>query len=139
VDEQQEVPIGSEEQLISCQVVRRKSDLALVEWEQDGAPKRAWATPSMVVEQVENSKSVVVRNPDEGVPYGERWQDLLPNPQVTPETIDRELKRRGIWTIDDLQANPNLARTCLQRAYGLDLGVLLTAASRKQKSDGGNS
>ena len=137
--ETEKEPIGSEEQLISCQVVRRKNDLSLVEWEDDVGFKRAWITPSMIVEQVENPKATIVRNPDEGVPYGERWADLLPNPQVTPEAIDRKLKRRGIWTIDDLQAKPNLARTCLQRAYGLDLGVLLTSASRKQKSDGGNS
>lgn len=125
-----------EEILIRVQIIRRKSDLTLVQWEQDGAPMRAWVVPSMIVEAVDNSATV--RNPQEGIPYGERWNEFLEVAQVTPEMIDRELKRRGIWTIDDLEAKPDVARLCIQRAYGFDLAVLLLAAARKRKSYGGN-
>lgn len=122
------------EVLIRVQIIRRKSDLTLVQWEEDGAPMRAWVVPSMIVEADQNSG--LVRNPQEGVPYGERWNEFLEVAQVTPEMIDRELKRRGIWTIEDLEAKPNVARHCIQRVYGFDLAELLRATARKKKSHG---
>lgn len=127
-----------EDTIISCQVVRRKNDFILVSWEDGDSLEGAWVIPSMIVSEDKSTATAEVRNPREGLQHGESWAKLLPNPSVTPETIDRELKRRGIWTIADLQARPDVARNCLQRAYGVDLGALLRAASRKQKQDGGN-
>lgn len=126
-------------QYVECQIIRRKSNLTLVQWEEDGTPMRAWIVPSMIQKENSKTKTAMVRNPKEGVPHGVSWEDYLPEPNVTPAVIDRELKRRGIWTIEDLQAKPEVARQCLQRAYGLDLATLLRAAARQQKADGGSS
>jgi len=121
--------------LIRCQVVRRKNDLLLVTWDEGERLMSAWVPPMMVEEEDQSKSEAVVRNPREGFPHGEDWTEFIPEPSVTPELIDRELKRRGIWTIADLQARPEVARHCLQRAYGLDLATLLRGAARKKKAE----
>lgn len=74
-------------------------------------------------------------HPEWGIPYGEDFSALV-NPAATGESIDRELKRAGIWTVEDLLANPNGAAGALQRAYGVDLAALLGAARAIQKGRG---
>lgn len=113
----------------TVQIVLRKSGLLLVEWENEGQPKRAWIVPEMIVEQVD-AATALVQAPDEGVPYGEDWAALLEVNRVTPAAIDRELKRKGIWTLDDLRGNPSLVRKVLIGVYGLDVAAILSRAAQ---------
>jgi len=42
-----------------------------------------------------------------GIPGGLEWASLVPDERVgnaTPESIQNELRRRGLWTADDLMA-----------------------------------
>ena len=48
--------------------------------------------------------------------------------RTTAQAIANELRRRGIWTLADLQARPNEAAAALQRVYALDLAALRRAA-----------
>ncbi len=123
---------------ITVQIVRRKNDLVLVQWDDGVTLRRAWVTPSMIVDQVDDDHLLVV-NPDEGVPYGERWDLLFDVSHVTPEQVDRELKRKDIWTIQDLQLKPDEAKLALMKLYGLDLVSMLNSAALKQQATGGNS
>lgn len=114
----------------SAIVIARKNDLLLVEWEERGSISRAWVTPDMVLENKGPTATVV--NPKAGIPYGMDWTRVGPM-GVTPNDIDRELKRRGIWTIEDLRSKPNEVIGALQAAYGLDLARLLTWAKEFQR------
>lgn len=69
-----------------------------------------------------------VERPSAGVPYGHNFAKML-TPSVTSDAIDAELKKRGIWTIEDLRANPNSALGALHSAYGVDLAALFQAAA----------
>ena len=54
-------------------------------------------------------------------------------PSVSALDIERELKRRGIWTIEELRTRPNEVIGALKDAYGLDLAALLQAAKVYEK------
>lgn len=116
---------------VATQVVLRKNNLNLVEWQENGYPKRAWVTPDMVVGQ--SGSTAMVEQPGQGIPYGVDFSrvEML---SVTPHDVDRELKRRGIWTIADLRARPNDAVGALQAVYGFDLARLLQWAKDFEKS-----
>ena len=110
---------------IKTKIVQRKNGITLVEWTDQATPKRAWVTPDMIVEEA--GTSAVVDKPDAGIPYGVDFSHLIVL-STTPEDIDREFKRRGIWTIADLRARPQEAVSAIQAAYRLDLGRVLQAA-----------
>ena len=44
---------------------------------------------------------------------------------ATPEKIERQLKRRGIWTEADLRANPQGVRQAFQEVYAPDMKELI--------------
>lgn len=112
-------------------VIARKNDLMLVEWNHLGSPHRAWVTPDMVIE--DKGVMASVRDPNAGIPFGMDWTRVGPL-GVTPLDIDRELKRRNIWTIADLRARPNEVVGALQSAYGMDLARILTWAKEFEKA-----
>lgn len=105
--------------------IRRKGGLTLVQWRRGSKLHRNWVPDGDVVQ---DGELFVVDKPSAGIPYGQNFAKLL-TPSVTPDAIDAELKRRGIWTIQDLRANPNSALGALQAAYGIDLAQLFQAAA----------
>jgi len=116
--------------LTEVTVIGRKNDLLLVQWEHMGSPHRSWVTPDMVVEN--RGAIAIVRNPKAGIPFGMDWTRVGPL-GVTPVDIDRELKRRGIWKIEDLRARPNEVIGALMSAYGMDLARLLQWAKEFER------
>lgn len=64
------------------------------------------------------------------VPYGLDWEFILENAigQVTPQRLAAELRRVGLWTLQDLRSNPQAAFGALQAVYGLDLSTLIRTA-----------
>ena len=68
-----------------------------------------------------------------GAPYGLPFQMLLQKANVDErmaQKIERELHNRNVWTIEDLQSNPNAALSAIQAAYSLDVQKLLNLAKR---------
>ena len=114
------------------QIVRMKNGMTLVEWkDENNHPRRSWITPDMIIEET-GPKMAIVDRPEAGVPYGMDFARVV-NPSVTPEEIDRCLKRVGIWTIDDLRNNPQAVMGALKQAYGLDFAQLMLAAKEYEQ------
>ena len=68
-----------------------------------------------------------------GAPYGLPFQMLLLKANVDErmaQKIERELHKRNIWTVEDLQSNPNAALSAIQAAYSLDVQKLLNLAKK---------
>ena len=105
-------------------IIQRKNGVLLVEW----MYSRAWVTPDMIVSQDDEIAHVI--NPSAGIPYGVDFAQIINEigMEASPENIDREFKRRGIWTIADLRARPQEAVSAIQAAYRMDLGRVLQAA-----------
>lgn len=121
----EETPIlYGESQGISVNVIWRKGEQALVEWYEAGNPRRAFVLSSSI------SDDGYCSDPASGIPYGADWESLIVL-NVTPQTIALELRKRGIWTADDLRTRPGEAIGALQTAYGLDLAALLRAATKE--------
>lgn len=117
--------------MTKVQVVRRKNGLMLVEWQEDSFPKRAWVTEDMVSKDAGDSAEV--DEPGAGIPYGVEFHRLFTMEGVTAQDLDRELKRRGIWTVADLRANPNVALAAINTVFGLNLSALLEAANKYEQ------
>lgn len=117
--------------MTEVQVIRRKNGLMLVEWNDAGQPKRAWVSGDML--RKDNGETAQVEKPDAGVPYGVEFWRLIKLNKVSPQELDRELKRRGVWTIADLRANPNVAVAAIQSLFGLNVSALLTAADKYEQ------
>jgi hypothetical protein len=119
-----------DEVTVSVQIIQRKGGLFLVEWKADNTLKRAWIDHELL--KVDDGRIGEVYMPQAGIPYGMDWSQLF-NPTVSAVDFDRELKRRGIWTIDELRTQPNAVLGALRDAYGLDLAALLQAAKVYEK------
>ena len=111
-------------------IIRRKNGLTLVEWREGGTLKRAWVTPQMI--ESESDHYCWVHNPGVGIPFGVDWERLI-SFTASPIDLDRELKRTGIWTAEDLRLNPNAALGAIKSALGLDLAALQNAAREYEK------
>ena len=116
---------------VEVKIVLRKNNIYLVEWTESGNPNRAWVTPDMVVS--ETSETAIVNNPSAGIPYGANFAEMI-TLFATPEDVDREFKRRGIWTIADLRAKPQDALAAIQSVYRVDLARVLQAAKMYEES-----
>lgn len=119
--------------------VSTKGGMMLVEWEDpkgDGL-QRYWVTMTMIVDTLDDDGNyVTVEAPERGVPYGVDWKAVLPKLKTTTTDVANEFKRRGIWTYEDMSRNPNLVRTALATALGLDLAAILTAAREDARNGG---
>lgn len=116
---------------MDVQVIRRKNGLMLVEWQANGVPKRAWVSGDML--RKDNGTTALVDRPEAGVPYGVDFWRMVKINKVTPQDLDVEMKRRGIWTLADLRANPNVALSAIQSLFGLNLAALLQAADQYEQ------
>lgn len=114
--------------LVEVRILRQGNGTYFVEWTDDaGVLQRATVTEAMVVRTQGNTATVDA--PHRGVPYGAPLGTLW-DPVCVGMDIDRELRRRGIWTTADLRANPVEARAALLAAFGANLQQLLNAAKR---------
>ena len=112
-------------------IVKREGGTAVVEWREGDTPFRA-TLPLVELAIAPDGRTAECVHPEWGIPYGEDFAALI-TPSASPESIDRELKRAGIWTAEDLHGNPNGAAGAIQRAYGVDLAGLLTATRQLLK------
>ena len=116
--------------LENAKVIAHQDNLVLVEWEQEGIPQRAWVMPAMIVSS--DGHTAVVKNPKSGIPYGMEWRrmvDILP----TPEQVEIELKKRGIWTMTDLRQRSAEIVAAIQSACSLSRAGILQAAERYER------
>lgn len=112
-------------------IVRKTQDMLLVEWiDENGILQRHWVTHSMTSHA--DSKNVDVKSPRQGIPYGIDFTYAFSH--HLGKAVNRELRKRGLWTYADLQANPQGVLSALQSAYGSDLAKLLQFAKEYEKN-----
>lgn len=75
-------------------------------------------------------------DPTQGIPWGEPWDELLIDggvPAATAQAVANELRRVGIWTLAELQAQPQTALAAFQAGYGMDVQRLREAARLRNR------
>lgn len=113
-------PVEVTQTMTRVRVVEQRGPAVVVEYA--GGQKRAVVPAESLVDGCVSTETL-----DFGIPYGLPWEQLL-QPAVTPETLAAALRAAGIWTLADIEHNPNAVLGALQAAYGVDLGALLQAA-----------
>jgi hypothetical protein len=127
---------------MNVRIISRKRNVALVEWVEtpDGTATYQRAVLPATELRAANGNMATHPEPGMGIPYGVAWEELLSEgalPEATAQTIANELRRTGIWTLADLQADPQTARAAFQKAYGMDVQRLQAAA--RQRHSGGKT
>lgn len=104
--------------------IRRAGPASLVEWKEDGRPQRAW-----VPRELEEDEEVAGM----GIPYGIPWAEILAPKTIFPEDLEAELRRRGIWTAEDAQKNPQAIVGAIVELIGVDMAAVVRAARDYEK------
>lgn len=99
-------------------IVKERGHAAIVEYIQDGLIQRV----ILPREHAQDRDKIPL-----GIPYGEPWERII-KLSVTPEMVANELRKRGIWTYEDLMNSPQKVVAALQAAYGVDMSNLLRLA-----------
>lgn len=109
--------------------IRNKGEAVLIEYVQDGALQRAIVPrDSMVADNVDDDAL------ERAISYGVAWEDL-PAIVVTPDVLAYELRRRGIWTIEELQLNKDGALAAIRGAVKHVYAALLDAAQKEASNE----
>lgn len=118
--------------LYSVRIIQRKNDLVLVQWEdKHNILRRNWVEQSSLVG--ESGHSAQVADPARGHPYGVEFWRLIREMRATPKDFDRELKQRGIWTVEDVRLRPQEVVGALIATYGVDLATLQLALDQYER------
>lgn len=87
----------------------------------------------IVLREAITDNQVTQEQLDLAVPYGEPWEDKI-KVTVTPRAIARAMRQAGLWTNDDLLANPLALREAFSRVFGSDMAALLRSANLEVKN-----
>ena len=112
---------------ITVNVIAQEGEAALVEWCSGDARYRVYVPASEIIgEKV--SASVL----HAGIPYGAPWEeiliDILDSRDISPEALAGALRKRGIWTAEDMERDPRNARRAIDEAIGIRIGELCSKA-----------
>lgn len=111
-------------------IVERVGQSLVVQWNDDEGIHR-----SIIPEELVNGNVVDKKSLSMAIPYGVDWANVFDEimNEVTPEVVATELRKRGIWTVEDLLSNSQAALGAIQEAYGVDFAKLLRAARKLTK------
>ena len=116
------------EYITRVKVIYEKGRNVLVEWFDDGMPMRGWLPWNKVRVDIVDTIEL-----DRVMPYGEPWEDII-ELRATPREMAKNLRKVGIWTLEDLRKNPNAALGAIMATYKVDYHILL-----KSVKSGGES
>ena len=105
-------------------IVQGKGNMRLVEYEENGISHRSWITVDAMNDGID---------PSEGVPASTDFSKLVNFSHPSPTDFDAELKRRGVWTVSELIAEPNTVISVLQTLYGPTMASVLSKAQKLEK------
>jgi hypothetical protein len=108
--------------MITVKIISQRGQSALVEFIKNDRLQRATVPVRDIVDdQISDYKLKL------GIPYGIEWSKYI-TLQATPEDLEQNLRRVGIWTKQDALKNAQRVLGAIQATYGTDLGTLLRIA-----------
>lgn len=122
--------MSEQEEKQKVKVLNDQGKTALVEWFEGEQVKRGFIPSKQLSEDGEVSIKVL----GAASPYGIPWARVA-KLQATPEGLEQALHAAGIWTAEDLRTKPMVALGAIQRAYWLDMNILLSAAVEYEKGE----
>lgn len=112
---------------VPVRLVKTENEAALVEWTgKDGAQRRV-TVPRTAVTGAAKQRLVEKDDLSMGIPYGIPVAQII-KMAATPEGVESELHKRGLWTAEDIIGNIQSVYGALQAVYGVDAATLVNAA-----------
>lgn len=110
---------------MKVKTLKIKGQAALVEWD-DGALRRGTVpAESLRNDQVDDDVLAMA------IPHGEPWTLIIGDIEATPQAVEDELHKRGVWTAQDLLSKRGAARDAIATAIGADAAKLIRYAAGK--------
>lgn len=107
---------------MKIKIISRRKQSALVEFIKNDRLQRATVPVGDIVEdQISDYKLKLA------IPYGIEWSKYI-RLEATPQDLEQNLRRVGIWTKEDALNNAQRVLGAIQATYQVDLGTLLRIA-----------
>lgn len=116
--------------LIQVRQVFRKKMATLIEYLEEGVPVRVSVPSSCLITSKDGTLLISKENLDRGLPYGIPWKYKLKISEVTPESLELELHKAGIWTAEDVMKNPQAVKSALMSALRISMSDIQTIAKQ---------
>ena len=99
---------------VPVRIIKDNGPTLLVEWTVEDNDRRRAYLPKEVIQHLRpdgigSIGEIEQAELDAGAPYGVAWERYAPIAEVASE-VGRELRRRNIWTVRDLQGRANEAQ-----------------------------
>ena len=114
-----EKPTRVRKKYIHARAIASSGESVLLEWFDGETPKRGYVP----IVEFDREKSVASEDVlSAAIPYGIDWTRA--KVKIDTELLNRELKRKGFWTVDDIRSNPQLVNIIIMRVAGLGRSAL---------------
>lgn len=97
-------------------ILGRKGSRYTVEYGEGLSKKRVYL-PVQTVREIDGEYYSAIE-PNLGIPYGLPWADIARELKFSPERLEEELHKEGIWEYSDLVANPQGVSSALRATLG---------------------
>ena len=108
---------------MKIRVIQRKGHGILVEWRDEEGYHRAVVPAGAVDGDFCDPEQLLM-----GIPYGEPWAQAVGDLVITAADIENELRKHGIWTIEDARKKPNEAAAALLAVHKMGVDTLIRRA-----------
>jgi hypothetical protein len=126
---------GPRERLeMKVRVIRRKGHGVLVEWRDEEGYHRAVVPTGAVDGDFCDPQELAM-----GIPYGEPWAQIMGDLVITGERLEDELRKHGIWTIEDARQKPNDVAGALLAVHRMGVDTLIGRAVAAKRAEMGPS
>ncbi len=138
-EEQQPKPKKKRRVLVDVRAIAREGESALVEW---AAPPSGLSRGFIEADKIESGK-VDAEVLKAAQPYGVPWGKLVDLEKITPQAVEHELYRQGIWSAADIESRMKHAQRALlviASKAGLTVGELHNRGKeyeRNEREEGG--
>ena len=112
---EEERPVARAPAPVPVTVVEVAGPTVLVQWEEDGVPQRGYIPAKEVKQGASPAKALKA-----AAPYGVQWSKYAQAISLSPADIESALRRKGIWTLDDLALNRSAACSVVFDMFGLN-------------------
>jgi hypothetical protein len=116
--------------MVHARLIAHKGAAALVEYI-DGGFKRCYIPLAEFDAEKAQADEAVLKA---GVPYGVDWSRVELK-QLDPLELDQELKRRGLWTLEDIREHPEQAHAAINKISNATRIALVEAAQAQTEKE----
>ncbi len=111
---------------VDVRCIRAADSVVLVEWIDGAGLHRAELAESAIAHLGNGQARVGADILAQAAPYGLPWESLV-KLTATPEAVAVELRRMGVWSVEDMRRQPDAVQRAIMAAHRADINSLSRA------------